>query len=154
MNNTQNWIYEGTHVPLSSFFVLFVDKFQVSASKQHQLVIVILIVHAISRIYCLACSFWHARYHDVYEYLLIVEFVKFSYFFQYYYVFAQALLGEALRSRHGIPVRTQWSRSGRDPCSLDRATCHQTFFFGRSGEDDFLVSAQEGWLIFACRIYY
>ena len=36
--------------------------------------------------------------------------------------------------RHGKAVRTHWSRSGRDPCTLERVVCTQNCFFGGSGK--------------------
>ena len=45
----------------------------------------------------------------------------------------RALFGETPSSPHGKPAQTHWSRSGRDPCPLERVASPQSFFDGGSG---------------------
>ena len=52
----------------------------------------------------------------------MVMFVKSSYFFEHI-----SSCGKTLSSRHGKPGRTHWSRSGRNPCSVERVASAQTF---------------------------
>ena len=44
------------------------------------------------------------------------------------YFFVRPLIGKTPGSRHGQPGRTHWSRSGRDPCPLERVASPQSFF--------------------------
>ena len=45
------------------------------------------------------------------------------------YLFVRALLSKKSSSRPGKPVRTRWSRSGRDRCTLGRVAGAQKFFY-------------------------
>ena len=59
------------------------------------------------------------------------------------FLFAQALFDETPNRRYGKPCRTHWSRSGRDPCSVERVASAQSFFSAGVDKSIFLVSVRE-----------
>ena len=55
--------------------------------------------------------------------------------------------GETLSSRHGKRGRTHRSRSGRDPCNVERVACAQIFFWVGVDKTSSLVSVREAYFV-------
>ena len=65
------------------------------------------------------------------SYTAVVMFEKSSYFLEHNYLCVRALFGKTQSSRHGKPGRTHWSRSGGDPCPLERVASQSSMTFFR-----------------------